>query len=240
MYQIMRGTACRPWQTLLLSLLFCIQIFVLGASPAAATSLYEMPSLAAGSSTWVVDEGEVLSRLTEGNLSEQLSQLADTTGQEVRLVTIHRLDYGETVETFTEKLFESWYPTADAQTNQALLVLDTVTNNAALHTGVETKSILPDDLATSVVGETLMAPLRDGNRYNQAFLDASDRLVAVLSGEPDPGPPELIVTEQAESTFASREETEESKGISTVWVIGLLLAATIIPMATYYFYQGFS
>ena len=55
----------------------------------------------------------------------------------------------------------------------------------------------------------------------------------MLTGNPDPGPPQLKEI-QVEGTFATPEETKESN--ATVWVIGLLAAATIIPMATYYFY----
>ncbi len=93
---------------------------------------------------------------------------------------------------------------------------------------------MPDDIAQSVVSETILIPLREGDKYNQAFLDASDRLVAVLSGKPDPGPPQIAETANLEGTFKKAEETDT--GNATIWVIGLLLAATIIPMATYYLY----
>lgn len=80
-----------------------------------------------------------------------------------------------------------------------------------------------------------MMPLRDGNKYNQAFLDASDRLVAVISGNPDPGPPVVEETIQTEGTFARAEDTDDRS--ATVIVVVLLVLATVIPMATYYFYQ---
>jgi len=72
-----------------------------------------------------------------------------------------------------------------------------------------------------------LVPLRKGDKYNQAFLDASDRLVALLSGKPDPGPPQIAETVKTEGTFKKAEETDA--GNATIWVIGLLLAATIIP-----------
>jgi len=114
-------------------------------------------------------------------------------------------------------------------------VLDTVTNTSAIQTGEAVKPLLSDETATSVSQETLLAPLRAGNKYNQAFADASDRLVAILSGQPDPGPPVVVTAVQTEGTFATPEKTKGSN--ATVWVIGLLAAATIIPMATYYLYQ---
>lgn len=215
---------------LIVGLLFVAQLW---SAPAYATGVYNFPpSPAVGD--WVIDEADILSRLTEGTLSGTLGDLAKQTGNEVRLVTIHRLDYGETIDSFTNQLFEKWFPTTDAQANQILLVLDNVTNTVAIRTGEAIKAVIPNETAESVAQETFMAPLRNGNKYNQAFTDASDRLVAILSGQPDPGPPVIASNVQTEGTFATPEETKQSN--ATVWVIGLLLAATIIPMATYYLY----
>ena len=204
------------------------------AAPASATGVYQMPNQSDINHTWVIDKAEVLSRLSEGMLNKKLDSLAQQTGEEVRLVTVRRLDYGETPTSFAKALFEKWFPTPEAQANQTLLVIDTLSNGIAIRTGSKAKSLLSDQIAESVTTETMLAPLRDGEKYNQAFLDASDRLVAVLSGKPDPGPPQVAAV-QVESTFKKADETKNSN--ATVWVIGLLLAATIIPMATYYLYQ---
>jgi uncharacterized protein len=225
-------------KTYLIWLLAPLLTIILGASilatPAFATGVYQIPNLTP-SGNWVVDQGEVISRINEGKISSAFADLAQKTGNEVRFVTIRRLDYGETPESFTKELFDQWFPTKEAQANQALLVLDTVTNGTAILSGDKVKSLLTDAIAESVATETLAAPLRNGNKYNQAFLDASDRLVAVLSGEPDPGPPEIVDNVQVEGTFTKAEDTD--KGNATAWVVGLLIAATVIPMATYYIYQ---
>jgi uncharacterized protein len=218
-----------------LSVLLVVQVCLGSAAPAGATSVFDLPALVPGESTWLHDEANILSRLTRSNLSGALDSLAKKTGNQVHLVTIHRLDYGETVDTFAQQLFERWFPTPEAQANQTLLVLDNVTNNVAIRTGEGVKLLLTDDIASSVAQETLMAPLREGDRYNQALIDANDRLVAVLSGQPDPGPPVIASNIQTESNFATPEETASSN--ATIWVIGLLVAATVIPMATYFLYQ---
>ncbi len=225
-------------QRLLLQLLLIVLASGLVAAPAIATGVYQMPNVRAGEPTWVIDKAEVLSRSNEGRLSNTLDNLAKNTGNEVRMVTIHRLDYGETIESFTEALFKKWFPTGQAQANQTLLVIDTLTNNTAIQTGEAVKSTLPNDVAESVASETVAAPLRSGNKYNQALLDASNRIVAVLSGQPDPGPPAVAETVQVEGTFKSAEETDTKN--STIWVIAILIIATVVPMATYFFYQSFS
>lgn len=206
------------------------------SAPALATSLYSMPQVLK-ENTWVVDEATQISRLNEGKIESALRKLASDTGNEVRFVTIHRLDYGETVQGFADQLLEQWFPTAEARSNQVLIVLDDVTNNIGISIGDDAKALLNDEIAESVVGETMKVPLLKGNQYNQSLLSGTERLVAVLSGEPDPGPPEAYDdTVDVDRTFATAEETEASRGSSTTVVIVLLIAATVIPMATYYWY----
>lgn len=215
-------------------LMIILSSFVL-TTPALATGVYQIPDLTPKDPQWVIDQGEVISRTNEGKIGSTFADLAKQTGNEVRFVTIRRLDYGETPESFSQALFEKWFPTPEAQSHQIVLVLDTVTNGISIVSGNDSKSLLSDSIAESVADETIGVPLRDGNKYNQAFLDASDRLAAVLAGEPDPGPPQVMETVQVEGTFTKAEETDQ--GNATAWVVGLLIAATVIPMATYYIYQ---
>ncbi|PSB20432.1 beta-propeller domain-containing protein, methanol dehydrogenase [Phormidesmis priestleyi ULC007] len=217
------------WVLTIVALILTTQLVV---APALATSLYEVPGIPTDSQ--VLDLANILSRFSEGKITESFTDLKAKTGQEVRFVTIRGLDYDETIESFTEKLFKQWFPTPDAQANQTLMVLDKLTNNSAIYAGEKARAIMPDAIAQSVAQETLQVPLKIGERYNQGFLDASDRLVAVLSGQEDPGPPVVKDNVQVEGTFATPEETQESN--ATVWVIGLLIAATVIPMATYFWY----
>lgn len=231
MKQLLRfGAQCqRSWQ-LAIALLLVVSLW---AAPAWATGVSDFPDLEPGTS-YVVDQGNVLSFLSRSSLDRQLGELAKTTGKEVHLVTFNRLDYGETTQSLAEKLFQRWFPTPDAQANQVLLVLDTKTNTTAIQTGAEVKEVLSDDIAESVASETTLVPIRDGN-YNQGLLDASERLATVLAGKPDPGPPEIRVVEPT-STFKSAEDTNDRS--ATIIVVVLLLLATIIPMVTYFMYQG--
>lgn len=217
---------------LLIALSLVLLITQCFTAPAYATSAYEVPKPAADS--WVIDQAEILSRTNEGKINAALADLAKQTGNQVHIVTIHRLDYDVTAQSFTDELFEQWFPDPEAQANQTLLVIDNLTNNTGIRTGEKAKAILTDTIAQSVAQETILVPLKEGNKYNQALLDASDRLVAVLSGEPDPGPPQIKDNIRVEGTFATPEETQKSN--ATVWVIGFLVVATVVPMATYYFY----
>ncbi|MBT9315511.1 TPM domain-containing protein [Leptothoe spongobia TAU-MAC 1115] len=204
-------------------------------TPANATGVYAMP-IAPNADNWVLDDAKQITRLNESNLNKDLKKLAEATGQEVRYVTIHRLDYGETAQSFSEQLFKRWFPTAEAGANQTVVVLDDVTNNIGLTSGEETAALLPEEIAESITQETMKAPLLKSNSYNRAFSDATIRLASVLAGEPDPGPPLIEETINVEGTFATAEETEENRTFSTWVVVVLLILATVIPMVTYYWY----
>ncbi len=211
----------------------------LGIAPAEAVAVFQIPTVTAGEATWIVDEANIISRINETKISGRLGELAAATGNEARLVTIHHFDYGDTIQTFTDKLFERWFPTTETQANQTLLVLDEVTKTVGIHVGDRSAALLDDAIANSVAQETVLFPLLEGDKYNQAFLAASDRLVAVLSGKADPGPPAFDDSFDSEGTFATAEETAENRGNTTILLIVLLVLATIIPMATYFWYAGF-
>jgi uncharacterized protein len=206
--------------------------------PAAATALYEIPVVSKGVPTWSIDKADILSLSTKTKINGSLETLAKNTGKEVRFVTLHRFDYGDTAQTFAEKIFKKWFPTAEEQENQMLLVLDDLTNTTGVVTGSGVREIMPTAISTSIAQETMLVPLRQGNRYNQAFSDGVDRIVTVLSGQPDPGPPVIKEAAVTGSTYLTAEETAANRTSFTAIVIVLLIAATVIPMATWWWYQN--
>jgi uncharacterized protein len=210
-------------------------LFNIGIHSASATGVYDLPVIHNGEDVWIVDDAEAISKVTETKLTDELRGLADKTGNETRMVVINRLDYDQTIESLTNELFSSWYPTPEEQNNQTLLVLDTLTNRTAIRSGEGVTSLLTPDISDSVVKETVVVPLKN-SQYNQALIDASDRIVAVLSGLEDPGAPEIKEL-AIDGTFASVEETDDRS--ATIWMIVLLGLATLIPMITYFWYVGF-
>ncbi len=215
-----------------IALCCAILSLTLWIAPSHATTVYDLPSPV--ESSGVIDSADVLSRLSVGKLNKALQALTESTGQQVHLVTIERLEYDDTIAAFTDRLFERWFPTPDTQANQTVVVLATLTNQGGIHTTAG--EALPAEIATSIAEDTLLAPLRQGGgKYNKALIDAGDRLVAVLSGQPDPGAPEVGGVD-VEATFASAEETDDRN--ATVWVVVLLIVATVVPMVTYFVYVG--
>lgn len=215
----------------------CLLLIIgIGITPAAAVGAIDLPQVNAGENTWVVDQSESISRVNEGRLSKTLQSIAKETGKEVRFVIVRRLNFGETIDSFADDLFNRWYPTTEDQQNQFLLILDTLTNNVTVRAGEGVTNTVPDGFIASIGEDSIGIPLRQGDKYNQALLDTSDRLAAVISGQPDPGPP-TVEEVQTEGTFTRAEDTDD--GIATIWVVVILVVATVIPMVTYFWYVGF-
>ena len=221
-------------KSILSAVVLTVTIFCL-ATPAIATGLLDLPGFDANK-VWLVDTADAISNANQSKLTKTFKEFADETGQEIRMVAIRRLDYGETVDSLAAEIFQDWYPDAAAQSNQTLLVLDTLTNNVAIRSGDAAQKLIGAETAESIVDDTVGYNIRKGNKYNQAFIEAGDRLVAVLAGQEDPGPPVIEDEIQIEGTFTKAEDTDQ--GSATVWVIGFLIVATVVPMVTYYWYVG--
>lgn len=227
--------ACLKLASLVAPVLLLVFTISCLAAPAMATGLYDLPDFNS-EEVWVVDTADAISLSNQKKLTSTFKQLANETGQEIRMVAIRRLDYGETVDSLAEEVFSAWYPDAEVKANQTLLLIDTLTNNVVLRTGESAQGLVNAEIAKSVIDETVGYNIRQGDKYNQAFIDAGDRLVAVLSGQEDPGPPTIVDDIQVEGTFTKAEDTDQ--GSATIWVIGFLILATVIPMATYFWYVG--
>lgn len=202
--------------------------------PAWATVVEDIPNLSASQSTWIADQGDFLSLITERSLNKTFKQISRQTGINVRVITIRGLNYGETPESFANSLFQKWFPTTEAQADQVLLVYDARTNAPAILVGEKALQTLPDETAQSIAFENILIPIRKGN-YNEAFQGVGDRFEAVLTGQADPGPPDVEVAAVPESNFRTAEETNATS--SAVLVVILLVVATAVPMLTYFYYQ---
>jgi uncharacterized protein len=200
--------------------------------PAHATGVYDVPYATPDQPIWLVDQAEAISRANEGRLNHDLAELAEKTGKGLHFVAIRRLDYGQTMQEFTDKVFAKWFPTPEVSGNEVVVALDVLTNNVAIAIGENLQEALPAATAESITVETIGYPLRN-SAYNQALLEAEERIGAIFAGQPDPGPPEIAEI-NIESTFTKAEDTKTTS--STIWLIVLLVLATVIPMATYWWY----
>lgn len=214
----------------LLTFLGALVVLFTVMAPARALEIADIPDLPPGDRTWVVDFANIISSATEGEISSKLDQLEKATGKAVRFITVSRIDFGQPAEEFLREIFEKWFPDSDQGKDQALVLIASEDHRTAWQAGDGIKAVVSPAILTSVVGETMLPPVQK-SLFNQALQEGAKRLLKVLSGEPDPGPP--VVVAQVEKVIAEPIDPKTS----TTWVIVLLVGATIVPMATYFLMQ---
>ena len=182
--------------------------------------------------TLVIDEADVLSRASRGELESKLRSFEDQR-VDARLITLRRLDYGISLNSFGEELLETW--SSPSGNPLLLMLIETQNKRSAVVADPKLEEQLPSSLLSSTARTTMTVPLREGDRYRQASVDGLTRLSTVLSGAEDPGPPQEIERVTLPTNIPTRAETEESD--ATKWVIILLVLGTIIPMATWWVFS---
>ena len=200
----------------------------------APASLAIAPSALGGSlpDALVIDEADVLSRASRGELETKLRSFDDQR-VDARLITLRRLDYGISLTSFGEELLETW--SSPSGNPLMLMLIETQNKRSAVVADQTLEEQLPSSLLTSTARTTMTVPLREGDRYRQASVDGLNRLSIVLSGGEDPGPPQEIERVTLPTNIPTKAETQESD--ATKWVIILLVLGTIIPMATWWVFS---
>jgi len=213
------------------ALLLGLALLVAPSLPALALSLGDLPI--EPPSARVLDDADVLSISSRTDIERQLDQFGDDR-VDARLVTVSRLDYGLTLPELSRQLLERWSsaPGGDAR---LLILIDSQTKSAAIAASPALERQLPPDLLRSTARTTMAQPLREGNRYRQASLDALERLSIVLRGGEDPGEPAVSEATVVATNIPTREETASSNAFT--WVVVLLVVGTIVPMLTWWVFS---
>lgn len=212
----------------LLGAALALLLWLVPISAASALSLVDLP--AEPPSNRVLDQADVLSRASRAELEKRLEALqADHV--DARWVSVTRLDYGLSLQELGNQLLERW----SGEQPQLLLLVDSQTKSAAVLASPSLERQLPATLLRSTARTTMALPLREGNRYRQAGLDALERLQAVLDGGEDPGEPLIDLAPVAASNIPTREETASSNAFT--WVVVLLVVGSVVPMATWWFFS---
>lgn len=215
----------------ILSLVWAFQVFT---GVAIASEVIDLPDLTPDDRTWVIDFANVISSSTEKTTSELLEKLELDTGNQVRFVTVQRIDFGQPASEFVSELFDKWFVTPEQRANQTLVLLATEDHRVAIKTGEAVDKLISSEIVNSVAAETMLFPSQKSN-YNQAVTDGMNRLIPVLSGLADPGAPVIV----AETDLSIKPAEIKTEPLSAGLIVGgFLIAATVIPMVTYYWFQN--
>ncbi|MEB3173233.1 MAG: TPM domain-containing protein [Cyanobacteriota bacterium] len=209
--------------------LLLVVLMATPTAPALALSATDLPD--APPAAHVLDQAQLLSRAAASDVSRQLGALQQQ-GIDATWVSVPRLDYELNLNQFAQQLLERWQ---SAGPDQLLLVIDAQTSATAVVGSPAVVDRLGSDLLRSTSRTTMAQPLRDGNRYRQASLDAIARISAVASGQDDPGEPSSAVNPVATARVPSREQTLSSN--AKTWVLVLLVVGTVVPMLTWWVFS---
>nr|YP_002048713.1 hypothetical protein PCC_0043 [Paulinella chromatophora]ACB42503.1 hypothetical protein PCC_0043 [Paulinella chromatophora] len=183
----------------------------------------------------IIDSANVLSRATLSELDKRLESFVENK-IEARIITIKQLDYGLTLNKLSSDLIERWESNSEnSDPKLLLLIIDTQANNANIIASNSLQPKLSVDLMRSTAELTMNIPLREGEHYRQASVEALDRLEKVLNEGEDPGPPVRIDSKNAIGNIPTQEQTASSNAFT--WVIGLLVVGTIVPMLTWWVFS---
>ncbi len=186
----------------------------------------------------VLDTADVLSRAGRAEVERLMETfLADRV--DARLVTVSRLDYGLSLDALGHDLIDRWSD-ARRESNGSdppllLLLIDTSSRAASIVAAPTLERQLPAELLRSTARTSMAQPLREGQRYRQATVDALQRLSTVLEGGEDPGEPVVQEATVVASNIPSREETRSSNAFT--WVVVLLVVGTLVPMLTWWVFS---
>ncbi len=212
-------------------LVFFLGLVVL-VSPSIALTAADFPSTPPVEER-VVDQAQVFSRATTGELNQNLSQLT-TYGVEANLLTMERVDYGSTPTTVATNLLEGWQQQAPG--DRLVVLMEAKTGQVAIVASPSLASTLPPTLLQSTAEDTIATQVRRGEGYRVTMLQGLERIEAVLAGGEDPGPPVLeAAMPSVASNVPSREETAASNALT--WVAVLLGLGTVIPMVTWWVFS---
>ncbi|KAL4351332.1 hypothetical protein GQ457_06G020520 [Hibiscus cannabinus] len=184
--------------------------------------------------SYVVDDANVLSRVTKSDLKRLLSDLESRKNFHINFVTVRKLTSKADAFEYADQVLEKWYPTLEEGSNKGIVVLVTSQKEGAVTGGPAFIEAVGEKILDATVTENLPV-LATEEKYNEAIYSSAKRLVAAIDGLPDPGGP-TFKDNKRESNFKSREETEEKRGQFSLVVGGLLVIAFVVPMAQYYAY----
>jgi uncharacterized protein len=220
----------------LLSLLLAIGLVLAGPIAAArAVSVADLPPHPPAEH--VLDGANVLSRAGNAEI-ERLLEAFTAERVDARLITLTRLDYGLDLTGLGNQLLERWSadpPEGSGRDPLLLLLIDSQTRSTAIVAQAPLDRQLPLELLTSTAATTMAQPLRSGDRYRQASVDALQRLSTVLLGGEDPGEPVVEEAAAVVSNIPTREETSSSNAFT--WVVVLLVVGTVVPMLTWWVFS---
>jgi uncharacterized protein len=170
------------WKHLLTGLLVVLSTLALAQNGEIPPRPTDGPVLQAGVS--------VLSASEESQLKSKLRAYEDTTSTQIAILIVNNLG-GRDVAEYGQQVGETWGVGQNGKDNGVMIVVAMEERDWTLQSGYGVEGALPDGVLGEI-GRTRMRPqFRNGNFY-QGLEDATDEIMARMSGEYSPEPAEEL------------------------------------------------
>ncbi len=201
---------------------------VLLASSVAGPSLAYVPS--SPPAKLFFDDAGVVRKGDEALFTTAVDNIQKNQGYTVRFVMAKSLPYNQTPDEYAKELFSDW----KLGPKDALFVASPKLARAGAFVGDSIAERLTKSIAESICNETYA--LKSGDElYGSALLDVSNRLIPVLSGREDPGPPDLT-SKEVMQTYKTKTETSAERQKYIIVVGAVLVIAFVAPLVQTYWY----
>lgn len=200
----------------------------------AAAALLALPACAevpaAPPAQALFDENALIPKASASLFAKAASAIDKSHGLHVRFAFVRSLPYGETPDEYARELADAW-ALGDAD---VLFVASPKLARAGVYVGAKAAPTLTREIADSLANETY-AVQAGVERYGQALLDVSNRLIPVLGGEQDPGPPDMSAKETVQ-TYKTKSETSKERSKYVTVVVVILVISVVAPLLQTYWY----
>lgn len=178
--------------------------------------------------TALFDETATIPKGSVSLIEKAASSILRDDDVRLRFAFVRNVPYGESVNDYAKELATQW----GLGDRDVLFVASPKLARAGAFVGVGVG--LDGGIVKSVSDETFA--LKAGEeQYGGAWLDVCNRLIVVLGGGEDPGPPDLAGKE-AVGTFKTKKQTESGKSKYITAVIVVLVIAFVAPLLQTYWY----
>lgn len=132
----------------------------------------------------VNDFAKVLTAEEVQSIDQKLSNLKQTTGSEIAVVTVSTIGTDETIESYAEKLFQEW-GIGNKDTDTGLLLLVAVNDRQMrIETGYGIEGAVTDIQSGNIIRNVMAPSFREG-KYGQGISGAVDALGAIITNSPE-------------------------------------------------------
>ena len=165
-------------QQIICSSLLCFSAMAFPLTSQAIT-VQEVPNPRQVNNTWVTDNANILSDITETQLNQMISDLEAKNGSEIAVVTVPDTKPSATPKAFATELFNSWGIGNKGKNNGVLLLISSGERRVQIETGSGIQSILPDAKVVKII-KTEITPRFKQQDFDGGTLAGTKALVNVL------------------------------------------------------------